>query len=354
MSELQRLLIAHIEASGPITFDEYQAQCLYSPELGFYSTGHGAGRRRDFLTSPEVGPLFGAVLARALDAWWREAGEPDRVHVVEVGAGPGTLAKSILKAEPQCSDALSMTLVETSEPQRQSHPESVRSLGRMPKFVELNADMVVVLANELLDNMPVALVERRPEGWCEVLVGVENGVLVELFEPLGAEQATWCELRAPSAPEGTRMPVQSESVAWLGGALELIRSARGGRVVVIDYARPASIDFAELLQSEWLRTYAQHGRSDNPYETPGELDITCDVAIDQLATAGLPDVVRSQAEFLMAHGIDELVAQGRAKWDELGLGGGLEAIAARSRVPESEALLDPAGLGGFTVIEWTS
>ncbi|MCB1031945.1 MAG: SAM-dependent methyltransferase, partial [Acidimicrobiales bacterium] len=278
MSELKRLLVSHIETSGPISFDEYQAQCLYAPEVGFYSTGHGAGRRRDFITSPEVGPLFGAVVGRALDAWWREAGEPTRLHLVEVGAGPGTLAKSILRSEPDCLAALSITLVETSEPQRHSHPDSVRSLGRMPKFVELNADMVVVLANELLDNMPVALVERRAHGWCEVLVGVENGVLVELFEPLGTEQTTWCELRAPSAPEGTRMPVQSESVAWLRGALELIGNARDGRVVVVDYARPASIDFAELPQSAWLRTYAQHGRSDDPYESPGELDITCDVA----------------------------------------------------------------------------
>ena len=60
-----------------------------------------AGRRGDFITSPEVGPLFGAVVARALDAWWAEAGEPDVFTVVEAGAGPGTLARSVLAAAPR-------------------------------------------------------------------------------------------------------------------------------------------------------------------------------------------------------------------------------------------------------------
>jgi SAM-dependent MidA family methyltransferase len=127
--------------------------------------------------------------------------------------------------------------------------------------------------------------------------------------------------------------------------------AADGRVLVIDYARPT----AELVAhpwTEWLRTYRAHGVGGHPLEAPGDADITCDVALDQLALAAPPTSVRSQADFLRAHGIDVLVAEGRARWEELGLAGGLEAIAARSRVSEAEALLDPDGLGGFTVIEW--
>src|SRR5437764_626791 len=74
---------------GPIPFDEVVDLALYHPEHGFYSTGGGAGRGGDFLTSPEVGPLFGVVLARALDDWWRDMGEPDPYVVVEAGAGAG-------------------------------------------------------------------------------------------------------------------------------------------------------------------------------------------------------------------------------------------------------------------------
>src|SRR3954452_1351210 len=100
---------------GPIPFDEVMELALYHPEHGFYSAGGGAGRGADFLTSPEVGSLFGRVLARALDAWWRDLGEPDPYVVVEVGAGAGTLARHVLDAGPECARALRYVLVERSE-----------------------------------------------------------------------------------------------------------------------------------------------------------------------------------------------------------------------------------------------
>ncbi len=98
---------------------------LYDPEHGFYATGGQAGRRGDFLTSVEVGPLFGAVLARALDAWWMEAGSPRPFVVVDAGAGGGTLARSVLGAEPSCATALRYVLVERSSPLRAAHAARV-------------------------------------------------------------------------------------------------------------------------------------------------------------------------------------------------------------------------------------
>jgi SAM-dependent MidA family methyltransferase len=348
--ELERLLLAHIEASGPIGFDEYQAHALYAPGHGFYAAGGGAGRRRDFLTSAEVGPLFGATVARALDAWWDDLGRPARFLVVEAGAGPGTLARSILAAAPRCSSALDLVLVEVGEVQWATHPAGVTSRTDLPEPGELGGHPVVVLANELLDNLPVALVERREDGWAEVRVGTDGEHLVEVLAPLAGEQGTWCDLRAPNAPVGTRLPVQAEAADWVRAAVAL--AGPRGRVVAIDYARPTTADLAELPQEAWLRTYAAHGRSSGSLEAPGSCDITCDVALDQLALAVPPTLVRSQAAFLRAHGIDELVAEGRARWEAEGLAGGLGAIAGRSRVTEAEALLDPAGLGGFTVAEW--
>ena len=94
------------------------------------------------------------------------------------------------------------------------------------------------------------------------------------------------------------------------------------------------------------------GGSGSWLEWPGHCDITADVAFDQVQ-ADHRAVVCSQADFLRAHGIDELVAEGRARWRERAGVGDLEALAARSRATEAAALLDPAGVGGFTVLEWT-
>ena len=98
MNELERLLAERISAEGPLSFSDYVAEALYHPHLGFYATGGRAGRRGDFLTSPEVGPLFGAVVARALDTCWTELGRPAPFVFVDAGAGPGTLARSIDRA----------------------------------------------------------------------------------------------------------------------------------------------------------------------------------------------------------------------------------------------------------------
>src|SRR5688572_33116630 len=125
-ADLRDSLVARIRERGPIRFGEYIDAALYDPEFGFFSRGGGAGRRGDFLTSPEVGPLFGAVIAGALDAWWIELGRPDPFTFVDCGAGNGTLARAIVDAVPQCLDALEIVLVERSPVLRARHPRGAR------------------------------------------------------------------------------------------------------------------------------------------------------------------------------------------------------------------------------------
>ncbi len=97
-SAADEITAAIAAAGGAIPFSEYMQLALCG-ECGFYTTGGRAGRQGgDFITSPEVGPLFGTVIAREFDAWWKELGSPSRFDVVECGAGPGTLARSILAA----------------------------------------------------------------------------------------------------------------------------------------------------------------------------------------------------------------------------------------------------------------
>ena len=87
----------------------------------------------------------------------------------------------------------------------------------------------------------------------------------------------------------------------------------------------------------------------HPAANPGSQDITVNVALDQLPVGFSAN---SQAEFLTSHGIEELVKEGRRIWEKQAHLGGLEAVKARSRITEAEALLDPNGLGGFTTLEW--
>ena len=122
-------------------------------------------------------------------------------------------------------------------------------------------------------------------------------------------------------------------------------------MVVVDYAATTA-ELAARPQAEWLRTYRAHGRGAGPIDDLGRQDVTCEVAVDQLAQVRAPNSDRSQAEWLRQHGLDELVDEARATWTERAHLGDLTALTARSRVNEAAALTDPAGLGGFRVHEW--
>ncbi len=364
-----------IARHGSIGFDALMDVALYDPDHGFYASGGRAGRRGDFITSAEVGPLFGAVLARALDAWWRAAGNPQVFVVVEAGAGPGALARAVRHARPECSAALRYVMVESSATQRVQHTKGlpledpasafasltipdddeprldppagpiVVSLSHLPRL----PGPCIVLANELLDNLPFGLAERTSDGWNEIRVRVEGEVLAEVTVPLGSDESTLLDGLAPTAEPGARVPLQRAAAAWLAEARGL--AGEGGRVVAFDYATTTA-DLAARPPEEWLRTYAGHERGSAPLDRLGQQDITCEVAIDQLGVQ--PSSDRPQAEWLRAHGIDELVEEGRRIWKERAHLGDLDAVRARSRITEAEALLDPAGLGAFRVVEWTT
>jgi SAM-dependent MidA family methyltransferase len=374
-------LAARILRFGPIGFDEFMEVALYDEHAGFYAAGGQAGRRGDFVTSVEVGPLFGAVVARALDEWWAELGEPDRFVVVEAGAGRGALAASIRAAAPRCASSLTYVLVERSAALRARHADHLPltspelalpplspdddggevlaargSGGRGPRFVSLAALPAtrirgVVLANELLDNLPCRLLERSDAGWGEVRIALTSGALplTELVTPATEDAEAAAGRFAPAARPGSRIPLQDRATAWLRDALGMLEA---GRVVVFDYGTTTGA-LAERDPDEWLRTYRRQERGGHVLADLGSQDITVEVCVDQLSRVRTPSAVESQADFLRRFGIEELVEEGRRLWIERAHIGDLEAVRARSRIGEAEALVDPAGLGGFLVMTWT-
>lgn len=320
------------------------------------------------------------MLAQALDHWWEELGAPDPFVVVEAAAGVGTLAKAVLAAAPACAPALRYLLVERSDRLRERQatvlpvepaatvlgpvapaddedddgPQVLPGGGpRVASLAELPAGPCtgVVLANELLDNLPFSLLERTAAGWCEVRVAEADAGdgFAEVLTPAKAADAELAARLVPDAAVGARIPLQSSAVEWLRTARRLL--ARG-RVVLLDYAATTA-ELASRPQDEWLRTYRGGQRGAHPLRGPGTQDVTVEVCVDQLARVQRPALDRPQHEFLRAHGIDALVDDARAAWRAAAARPDVAALRARSRIDEAAALLDPTGLGAFRVLEWT-
>ncbi len=381
MSGLAGRIAAQARRFGSIPWSVFMEEALYDADAGFYQSGGTAGRSGDFVTSPEIGRVFAETWARALDEQWDRLGRPDPFVVVEAAAGTGTLARDIVAAHPRCAPALRYVLVERSAALRDAQ------IGRLP--LELPAFVLgpampgadpdddsagpvpgagplltslselpaiaapgVVMANELLDNLPFDLIERRDGGWHEVRVaaaGDGSDRLVEVLVPAPPEVAATADRLAGAVPsDGSRIPLQRAAGDWLRRALATVRE---GRLIVIDYAASTEV-LAASRWTSWLQTFRRHQPGISPLESPGSQDITCVVAIDQLGAVRPLSENRSQAEWLAAHGVADLVAAARATWRDRAAIGDLEAMVARSRVHEAQALSDPEGLGAFRVLEW--
>ena len=325
-------------AGGAIPFSEYMRLALYG-QGGFYTTGGRAGRRGgDFITSPEVGPLFGTVIARTLDAWWKELGSPSRFDVVECGAGPGTLARSIFAAQPECATAMHYVAVEISASQRALHPQSVESRETMP-----NGPITgVVLANELLDNLPFRLFVFDGS-WMEAFVSqASSGQFVEVLHTLDVVPSCLPD----TAPHGSRAPIQDAAASWVRDCLSKIDH---GRLLLLDYCSSSTAEIALTPWRDWLRTYRDQGRGDHYLINPGSQDITAQVMLDQLSTGF---ATSTQADFLTQWGIDDLVSEGNAYWESMKNAPDVAAMKMRSRSTEAKSLTDFSSLGAFTALSW--
>lgn len=312
-------------------FDQWVDYCLYDPSIGFYRAGRGrAGRRGgDFLTSPEVGPLFGAVLAHALDQWWDELGQPARFPVVDAGSGPGTLLKALQLASPRCAAVWTLRAADVTP-------------GMTPDLGDIAGG--VVLANELLDNLPFRILEptagvgeAHTPGLHEVYVDWSGATPVEVLVSVSGPSLT------PQPPSDGRFPFVEAANRWVTDALD----RRPARILAFDYGTRTTAELAG--RGGWLRTYRQHARGADPFLEPGQWDITTDIPFDQLPPATR---LESQAAFLRRFGIDRLVEEGRAVWLEKAARPDLDAMRMRSRLREADALLDPGGLGSWMVATW--
>jgi len=265
-------------------------------------------------------------------------GRPRQFDVVEIGAGPGTLARAVFASSLGCRAAIQYVAVEKSEAQRKLHPSWVKSVA------EYSGDQLVgvVLANELLDNFPFRLMvfdSCWKETW---VIPMQTGFVEELRDVVNVPR-----LLPNVAPHGARAPIQDAARKWVQTT---VSSIQYGRLLVFDYARSSTASTSRLPWREWLRTYSNHGRGTHYLKDVGLQDITCDVMLDQVFE-GIDARIMSQALFLESHGLAQAVEEGRTYWETHASQPDVRAMLMRSRVSEAEALTDPSGLGAFTVAE---
>jgi SAM-dependent MidA family methyltransferase len=322
---------------------------LYDPDEGYFSSGPlRSAREGDFLTSPEVSALFGATLARFVEAEAARIGA-DPVTVVDAGAGSGSLLRSLLDA---VRVGVRPWALEVSPAARQS----LRLFVPEAAVAEAPAAIVgplrgVVVANELADNLPVALAVRRGAGWVERLVGAAGGSLCWLEGPARPEVAGWAARHAGPVAEGGVVETQIAAGEWLRGTLRLVAA---GAVAVIDYGDNGA-GLAGRRAEGTLRTYRQHHLGPGPLVNPGGTDITADVDFGALALVAVEEgaeaEVLAQAAFLERWGLWDLLAARRGEERDLARDGDpLERLRVRNSITGGEALLHPRGLGDFRVL----
>jgi SAM-dependent MidA family methyltransferase len=325
-----RRIAEAIDDHGPITFAEYMDLALYGPD-GYYERAP-IGPEADFVTSPHVHPVFGAFLADAIRELWGGLGEPRPFHVIEVGAGDGTLLRQIL---PDLADLdVRAIAVERSARARRQ----LEDIGDVEVADAIPEHPGLVLAHEVLDNLPF----RRISGTSEVRVGMDGGRLVELPVPASRELMALAEARAASASMPGEAIVPIGATAFVRDAL-----AHGPRyVLAIDYGSARGAVGPP-------HGYRGHRVVDDLLTNPGRTDITAGVDFGLIAEAVRQDGSTAFADVSQR---DALIALGFAAWvtsqmerqqDLLATGRGAEAVRTWGGRSRATILVDPAGLGRF-------
>jgi SAM-dependent MidA family methyltransferase len=357
-------LRSQIRADGPMPFEAFMAACLYDPEGGFFATGPlRSAKNGDFLTSPEVSPWFGRMLARFV------AAEAERVggspfHVVEVGAGSGSLLRSMM--EELRGNRLSPVAGGDHAGRRpyefhavEASPAARAELGDLLGLssVHESSDGLperfdgVVIANELLDNLPVALAIRSGDGWVERWVGSTAERFGFVTQGARPEVVAWCDAYAGAVPEGGMVEVQLAAAAWVRAALDRIGR---GSLVVVDYGGTAE-ELEPRRTQGTLRTYRSHHLGPDPLLEPGATDVTVDVnftaAVAVAEDGGATVSLHRQDDFLGDLGLRDAVRELRHRERERARSGdGIERLRLRSEATDAETLLHPRGLGDFRVM----
>ena len=348
-----------IRERGPLTVAAFMDLALYDPELGYYArAAQRSGRAGDFFTSVDVGPLFGELLEVQLaDMYERlQAADPglQTCELVEAGCGNGRLSADILRAakahHPDFYGAIQLHLVEASAAARAAQAATLGDVGdrlassgpALPESFE-----GVLIANELLDALPVHQVVMRADGLKEVYVSRQSSVLSPVTgdsrlttvegEPSTPALAEYLDRLGVALAPGWRVEINLRAVDWIRDAA---RRLRRGFMILIDYGHDARELYSPTHSTGTLTTFLKHrsggpeGSADAPpwLQQPGEQDLTAHVDFTSVRAA-------AEAEGMTA------IAFLDQTYFLMGLLGGLPQPQAALRNPQLKTLMLPGGIG---------
>jgi len=361
---LRSIIEQDIRAHGPIPFSRYMELCLYHPELGYYSRrAEQFGKAGDFYTSSDVHAVFGRLLARQFEEIWRALDSPAEIEILELGPGRGLFAQDVLawseKKFPEFFRALHYSLAEQSPKLRdrlrgvlagflesgkassvsENAVEKRDHRRLMPWFSdasggaaeaaisrnaagsfyadtakaatatvpgnpleqrELAAEVpVIVFANELFDALPVEILS--PQG--ALRVSVENGRFVETWVPPCPEELDFLDRYGVHPEAGEHIEVPLLAHRYMAG---LAASLRAGMIIAVDYGYTRQEQLSGRHRGT-LMAYRQHSALLNPYDAPGEQDLTAHVNFTALSAAAEENGMQAQplvtqSQFLMGIG----------------------------------------------------
>ena len=317
---LRQLIQREITASGGhISFARFMQLALYAPGLGYYSAGlHKFGAAGDFVTAPELGTLFARCLAQQCLPLLQELGEAD---LLEVGAGSGALATDLLLAlEPHGQLPRHYYILELSadlrqRQARQLHERAPHLAARVQWLESLPQQPLrgIVLANELLDAMPVERFRIDAGGLQQLCVAWQGNEFVWHTTPADAALAGGIQSRidTTSLPSGYTSEINLQAEAWLRSMAGLLEA---GVILLIDYGYPRAEFYHAGRPDGTLLCHYRHRAHANPLTLVGLQDITSHVEFTALAEAGTEAGLTllgytSQAAFLLASGITQLAEQ---------------------------------------------
>jgi SAM-dependent MidA family methyltransferase len=342
-----------IRRDGPMTFARFMELALYDPDGGYYRANAARpGREGDFLTAPELHPIFGATLSTGLREIWERIGRPDPFTIREHGAGTGALALSVLGAvdDPDFRAAIRYQPVEVDPRRVTAFADRLASAGFGDAIGAPTDEPFhgVVIANEVLDALPVHRVRQRGGALREIAVAINaDGAFVEVeIEPSTPALAARLADDGIELVDGQTAEICLALDDWVASAVDPLTR---GLLLLIDYGAPAAELYDPVRRRDGtLRAYVRHHVHDDPYRFIGRQDLTAHVdvtAVERAAhAAGLTTVgITTQAEALMGLGI-----QDRLQAIQADPATTMEAYTLlRSSLLR---LLDPAAMGRFRVL----